>query len=43
VDCVIALDVGGTSMKAALVDEQRQVITSRRIPTGRADGAGRRG
>jgi len=25
-------------MKAALVDEQRQVITSRRIPTGRADG-----
>jgi glucokinase len=38
VDCVIALDVGGTSMKAALVDEQRQVIRSRRIPTGRADG-----
>ena len=37
-DCVIALDVGGTSMKAALVDEARQVIGAARIPTGRADG-----
>lgn len=37
-DCVIALDVGGTSMKAALVDEQRRVISSARVPTGRADG-----
>lgn len=37
-DCVIALDVGGTSMKAALVDEARQVIGAARIPTGRSDG-----
>jgi glucokinase len=37
-DCVIALDVGGTSMKAALVDEARQVLTAQRIPTGRANG-----
>jgi glucokinase len=37
-DCVIALDVGGTSMKAALVDADRKVMASQRIPTGRADG-----
>lgn len=37
-DCVIALDVGGTSMKAALVDEVRQVIGAARIPTGREQG-----
>jgi glucokinase len=37
-DCVIALDVGGTSMKAALVDANRKVMASQRIPTGRADG-----
>jgi len=38
-DCVIALDVGGTSMKAAWLDEQRQVIASARIPTARAEGS----
>ena len=37
-DCVIALDVGGTNMKAALVDGQCNVITSQRLPTGREDG-----
>ncbi len=37
-DCVIALDVGGTSMKAVLVDERRAVIAAHRIPTGRDDG-----
>jgi glucokinase len=37
-DCVIALDVGGTSMKAALVGPDRAVITAQRIPTGREDG-----
>ena len=37
-NCVIALDVGGTSMKAALVDEQRKVIGSARLPTGAGDG-----
>jgi glucokinase len=36
--CVIALDVGGTSMKAVLVDEQSQVIAAQRLPTGRAEG-----
>jgi glucokinase len=38
VECVIALDVGGTSMKAALVDEAHRVIASRRIATRREDG-----
>jgi glucokinase len=37
-DCVVALDVGGTSMKAALVDERHQVIASQRVPTERAGG-----
>jgi glucokinase len=37
-DCVIALDVGGTSMKAALVGPDREVLTAQRIPTGRAEG-----
>jgi glucokinase len=37
-DCVIALDVGGTSMKAAVVGPDRAVITAQRIPTGREDG-----
>jgi glucokinase len=37
-DCVIALDVGGTNMKAALVDRRFEVLTARRLPTGRQDG-----
>jgi glucokinase len=37
-ECVIALDVGGTSMKAALVDADRRVMVSQRMPTGRTDG-----
>ena len=38
-DCVVALDVGGTSMKAATVDRQCAVLTSHNIATGRRDGA----
>jgi glucokinase len=38
VDCVIALDVGGTSMKAALVDYAFRAIASRRIATRPEDG-----
>jgi glucokinase len=38
VDCVIALDVGGTSMKAALVDDAFRAIDSRRIATRPEDG-----
>ena len=38
-DCVIALDVGGTSMKAATVDRRCAVVASRKLPTGRRDGA----
>jgi glucokinase len=37
-ECVVALDVGGTSMKAALVDDAYRVIASRRIATRREDG-----
>jgi len=37
-DCVIALDVGGTSMKTALVDDAFRVIASRRVPTRRENG-----
>lgn len=37
-ECVIALDVGGTAMKAALVDGAFRVIASRRIATRREDG-----
>ena len=35
---MIALDVGGTNMKAALVDQRCEVITARRVSTGREDG-----
>ena len=38
-DCVIALDVGGTSMKAATVDRRCAVVALRKLPTGRGDGA----
>jgi glucokinase len=38
VDCVIALDVGGTSIKAALVDDAFRVLASQRVPTRREDG-----
>jgi glucokinase len=38
-DCVIALDVGGTNMKAALVDQRYEVLTAQRLPTGRQDGS----
>ena len=37
-ECVIALDVGGTAMKAALVDETYRVIASQRVATRREDG-----
>src|SRR5215475_7929747 len=37
-ECVVALDVGGTSMKAAVVDDAFRMITSRRIATRREDG-----
>ena len=37
-DCVIALDVGGTSMKVATVDRRCAVLASRSVPTGRRDG-----
>lgn len=37
--CVLALDVGGTSMKGALVDVQRRVRTRRSFPTPAAAGA----
>jgi glucokinase len=37
-DCVIALDVGGTSIKAALVDDAFRVLASQRVPTRREDG-----
>ncbi|MGH3436641.1 MAG: ROK family protein [Sciscionella sp.] len=36
--CVIAVDVGGTCMKAALVDEHAVPLVSRRVPTGAAEG-----
>jgi glucokinase len=38
VECVVALDVGGTAMKAAVVDDACHVIASRRIATRREDG-----
>jgi glucokinase len=38
-DCVIALDVGGTTIKVATVDRQCTVIASRSVPTGRRDDA----
>lgn len=37
-DCVVALDVGGTSMKGALVDASRTVRFQRTYPTPVADG-----
>jgi len=37
-ECVVALDVGGTSMKAAVVDDAFRMIASRRIATRREDG-----
>jgi glucokinase len=36
--CVVAVDVGGTSMKAALVDEHGGIATARTVPTGAAEG-----
>ncbi|MEO3782195.1 ROK family protein [Actinocorallia sp. B10E7] len=36
--CVVALDVGGTRMKAGLVGEGAHVITERLYDTGREDG-----
>jgi glucokinase len=36
--CVIALDVGGTRIKAGIVDADARVHTERLIDTGRADG-----
>ena len=38
-ECVIALDVGGTNMKAAIVDRRYEILAARRAPTGRQDGA----
>jgi len=37
-DCVVALDVGGTSMKIATVDRRCAVLASRSVPTRRRDG-----
>lgn len=37
-DCVIALDVGGTGMKGALLDRELQPLTTLRRPTPRAAG-----
>jgi glucokinase len=36
--CVIALDLGGTLLKAALVDETGRPLIERRVPSGREDG-----
>lgn len=36
--CVIALDVGGTGMKGAVLDRTMQPVTSLRRPTPRAEG-----
>ncbi|GAB3675336.1 ROK family protein [Actinocorallia lasiicapitis] len=38
--CVVALDVGGTRMKAGLVDQDAHVITVQMHDTGREDGPG---
>ncbi|MGH3517600.1 MAG: ROK family protein [Haloechinothrix sp.] len=37
--CVIAVDVGGTRMKAAVVDDHAKVLVARQQPTHRAEGA----
>ena len=37
-DCVIALDVGGTAMKGALVDRDLRVLAELRRPTPRGEG-----
>ncbi|WP_406210280.1 ROK family protein [Kitasatospora sp. NBC_01560] len=37
-ECVIALDVGGTGMKGALLDRGSGVLAAERRPTPRADG-----
>jgi glucokinase len=36
--CVIALDLGGTMLKAGLVDERGRTLVERRTPSGREDG-----
>lgn len=36
--CVVALDVGGTAMKAAIVDEQYRMLASSKVPTRREAG-----
>ncbi|WP_081952137.1 ROK family protein [Kitasatospora phosalacinea] len=36
--CVIALDVGGTGMKGALLDRELRTVVAERRPTPRADG-----
>ncbi|MGW6865356.1 ROK family protein [Streptomyces sp. NPDC054901] len=38
-ECVIALDVGGTGMKGALLDRSLRPLLTLRLPTPRADGA----
>lgn len=38
-ECVIAVDVGGTAIKAALVGDQGQVLHSHCVPTDQAGGA----
>ena len=40
VSCVVALDVGGTGMKAALVDDAYRTLVTRRMPTPREQGPG---
>ena len=37
-EVVVALDVGGTSIKCALVDRAGEVLVTRRVPTGRDRG-----
>jgi glucokinase len=37
-DCVVAVDVGGTTIKAALLDLSCNVVEHLRVPTGRHEG-----
>ncbi len=39
-ECVIALDVGGTGMKGALLDRDLRTVVTRRSPTPRGEGSG---
>jgi glucokinase len=38
-DCVVAIDVGGSAIKAGLVDERGELLSARTVPTDQTAGA----